>query len=696
MRSPIFIALFTLAVLTLCPLVARTVNTPPAAATNVTAPSAPQGWGSVTIGKDKDGHIDVMLENSRLRVRYGFFQSDQPTGESGIMEFMNKRTKENEVRPTADTTNAVIDACAGRSLLTNASVTADTPAVKTVRLEFITDQYEGDTIEDVSIFPDSPYIKIDYRKYGVNIVDIATPGGSFSADYAIYGADKWKRGYDLYEKAYYCHSFHDIGYQNITGVDQPGPLNYHGWFVLNILNAANGRGYGVLAPVADIDIVKLLFKRGFELFPHYMRYHAPYTSYIYLVEGGATNAIHTGKQIADKVGAAPSLAQRTNQWWNPAWRYRLPIYVDPNGYARTNQPVEVSVDFNAALAKSGKPFIVNPKSLRLVEMTDEGMIDDSAVPCQYDPNPIAKNKGVLTLLVNGNLEKDWHRHYYLYFDEQGRDLPAMTVPPQVSVVDSIPYQGQDTLKITTSRATYFLQKQGGGFASILDNDGHDWVSYHPADGPAGEYRGIPNLGIWCHPGYPAGSKNHVLGNDTRIVSAGPLKLTVHVVSTDKQYACTWDFFPTFARLTIEKVGASYWMLYEGTPGGKFEPEKDFIMKSNGEKIPATQRWEGALPAPEWLYFGKGDSKRALFYAHHEADNIVDSFWPMSDAQGQPQMTVFGFGRSLENLDFRMTAVPTHFTIGFCEDSAFEQASRTIAAAYLPLTVAVGTADRYAK
>jgi hypothetical protein len=50
------------------------------------------------------------------------------------------------------------------------------------------------------------------------------------------------------------------------------------------------------------------------------------------------------------------------------------------------------------------------------------------------------------------------------------------------------------VKIETQTATYFYQKENGGFSSIVDNDGVDWVGFHPTSGSegAGEFRGIPN------------------------------------------------------------------------------------------------------------------------------------------------------------------------------------------------------------
>src|SRR2546430_13171643 len=71
----------------------------------------------------------------------------------------------------------------------------------------------------------------------------------------------------------------------------------------------------------------------------------------------------------------------------------------------------------------------------------------------------------------------------------------------VITVQEIDYQGQPSYKIVTPSATWIYHQQGAGFAALIDRDGHDWISYRPGGGSAGEYRGIPNCGMCFHPGY---------------------------------------------------------------------------------------------------------------------------------------------------------------------------------------------------
>ena len=49
-------------------------------------------------------------------------------------------------------------------------------------------------------------------------------------------------------------------------------------------------------------------------------------------------------------------------------------------------------------------------------------------------------------------------------------------------------EGQEAFVVETPAATYCYHKEGGGFSSLVDRDGRDWIGYRAGDGPAGEYR----------------------------------------------------------------------------------------------------------------------------------------------------------------------------------------------------------------
>jgi hypothetical protein len=256
----------------------------------------------IQIGTDSAGKLEVVLENNRLRCRYGWAMPDQ-TPESYITDLMSKHATGPQSHCLADAGAASrIDAAAGRGELTDAVVVYRNIHEATARLTWRS--LEGPSaIQEVTIYEDRPYLKIHHRAWAVNIVDIATPGGIRQGQYTVHGAEQWKREFTFYPEIYFDRYSGDIGYQNITEIDEPGSLSFHGWFIMGIANPVNGTGYGRVAPVENIDIVKLLFKepalgqRGFELFPCYQREHTPFISYLFVF---AEDAIELGKRIVER------------------------------------------------------------------------------------------------------------------------------------------------------------------------------------------------------------------------------------------------------------------------------------------------------------------------------------------------------------------------------------------------------------
>ena len=109
--------------------------------------------------------------------------------------------------------------------------------------------------------------------------------------------------------------------------------------------------------------------------------------------------------------------------------------------------------------------------------------------------------------------------------------------------------------------------------------------------------------------------------------------------------------------------STYWLLYEGTPGGLLEVGTDIVVTSNGSQVLASQSWIGDIPGDEWAYFGDPTVNRSFFMAHHNADDAFDSYRPMDNL-----MTVFGFGR--ERAFSYMTDFPAQLTVGLVEGIDF--------------------------
>ena len=337
----------------------------------------------------------------------------------------------------------------------------------------------------------------------------------------------------------------------------------------------------------------------------------------------------------------------------------LIITVNTGDYERINKPVEVQLDASI--------FDSKEKYINVVEVDAEGTVKQDAIVFQIESDWDGKSE--LTFLMSGTTPAHCTRHFRLFLD----DKPASN-DSQISLTDGQIYQEQESYEIKTDSATYYYHKFGGGFASMIDRDGNDWLSYRPFGGSDGKYRGIPNI---AHPEnyfHPGG-----IGGTSRIVSKGALKVSIYSESDDGKWACEWDIFSTYAQLTILRVGHPYWLLYEGTPGGKLDEEGDYSVRSNGVRLPLTERWTEAMPAPEWIYFGSSNTERVLYLVHHEPDEHIDSYWSM-----EHNMTVFGFGR--DGLQKFMTATPAHFTIGFSEQNDFDLAQKVINSAYQPLHI----------
>jgi hypothetical protein len=296
------------------------------------------------------------------------------------------------------------------------------------------------------------------------------------------------------------------------------------------------------------------------------------------------------------------------------------------------------------------------------------------------------------------------RHYQLWFDVVGGcgDCPSPPVVTNPVTVDSLTYEGQLTYVVDTPGAVYKYHTEGAGLASMIDGDGQDWISFHDIVGSksAGEYRGIPNLvyksgqpqNSFFHPGFTNAHSS--------VVGAGPLKVTVLSETDDpgNLWRLLWEFYPTFARLTVLTVGTTnagdYWFLYEGTVGGTLDAG-DVVVRSYGPETSAyayAASWEEILPDPGWVCFRDTAAARALYVSDDQGDSDPDSYRPQGQTSGStPEMTVFGFGRVLNTsanaLVPRISGTGRTFTLGFGED--YTMVAGEIASAVQPLDVVVG-------
>lgn len=203
-------------------------------------------------------------------------------------------------------------------------------------------------------------------------------------------------------------------------------------------------------------------------------------------------------------------------------------------------------------------------------------------------------------------------------------------------IDTVNHSGQESFRIRNDLVTYVYHLEGSGFASLIDRDGNDWLSFGPAVGAFGLGRGIPNMArdIFGHPGYSFGASTTL-----EVVTPSHVRLVSR--SADGCWQVRWDLDPRGAVQTIERTGGRYWWLYEGTPGGYFRPHQQFRLYAGGKSASCSSRDHRRGRGPRWVAFCDPATDRMILVAAHDNSPTIDCYRPMG---GDGGMTVFGFGR----------------------------------------------------
>lgn len=259
-----------------------------------------------------------------------------------------------------------------------------------------------------------------------------------------------------------------------------------------------------------------------------------------------------------------------------------------------------------------------------------------------------------------------------------------TALTSVRVSEMTLFGDMECFRVETPSATYLYGKRGAGFAGILDPEGHDWISYRPGGKALGEYRGLPKCGQpvkYFHCGYGFGQYTN--GNPFLSTAAqlGPDHVRIHSETVDGAAAGDWDFHPDHATFTLLRIPGRYWFIYEGTPGGRLDPDGDFVIRPGGKRTLLNTPWVDDVP---WMVFGAAESPYGLLCAAHQpAAPVSYVSWPYRpEADGAlNQMTVAGFGRPAWNDPNQHTPplalLPARFSIAMVKQPTAESAAALV-------------------
>lgn len=219
-------------------------------------------------------------------------------------------------------------------------------------------------------------------------------------------------------------------------------------------------------------------------------------------------------------------------------------------------------------------------------------------------------------------------------------------------IEAVNYKNTTHFKINTSAATYYLEQQSGGFSSIIDDEGNDWVNYRKSEevtvpkSADSDFRGLPNL---LHGGEQSGI-GHPGFDMCQCEPASKNQITCE--SNNGNYAFTYTFFDEYVALEVNKADPerNYWFLYEGTPGGNFDPQTDIWGTPAGIRHDKPDFLKGGTVEDnwEWVFFGDEKAENTFYLVHLTADDKPDVMGYMGNTEAgidsEDGMVVFGFGR----------------------------------------------------
>lgn len=253
----------------------------------------------------------------------------------------------------------------------------------------------------------------------------------------------------------------------------------------------------------------------------------------------------------------------------------------------------------------------------------------------------------------------WDKHNFMHVwrnDEMVESLENAQVSEKnkagIKIRQAL-YEDRPHFLIHTELATYYLDVSGGGLSRIIDQYGNDWIGFkkepwdrYPASAAAA-FRGMPNL-VFKGKDKGAGHPGH-----DKCTSTITSKNTIKTESLSGLWKWTWNFFHDYVVLNVMETDADipYWFLYEGTPGGFYDPEKyGYGTNVLGPRRDIPDFYNGNILQGDfqWAYFFHEDVDTTLFVVNMAKDAKTDMMAYLGNseqgAQSKDGMTVFAFGR----------------------------------------------------
>jgi len=255
----------------------------------------------------------------------------------------------------------------------------------------------------------------------------------------------------------------------------------------------------------------------------------------------------------------------------------------------------------------------------------------------------------------------------------------------VRVSEATVHGDMDCFKVETPSATFLYGKRGAGFASILDKDGRDWVSYRPGGKARGEYRGLPKCGqptkfFHCGYGYGQYPTDNPFTSRVTVQEAGHARIESE--TRDGKSACTWDFYPDHATLTLLRIRQAH-VLVPLRRDARRQPRRDRRFRRPARRPQDVPRRPLVAGRPVGLFSvrakPRSGSSWSTISGPSRAKLTPYVSWPFqkeNDGSYQ-EMTVFGFGRKgykeLVQHVPDLKTLPARFSIGFVERADFPTA-----------------------